>query len=64
MLCFACLRLQFRLNRKLREARRVLLLSIRVVRFAEKWIDQRLVPLVNVLGKLKKRSELCVYVFA
>ena len=60
MLCFVCLRLQFSLNTQLREGRRVLLFSIRVARFAERRTDQRLVSLVNVLGKLKKRFELCV----
>ena len=33
MLCFVCFRLHFSLNRKLREGRRVLLFSIRIVKF-------------------------------
>ena len=63
MLCFVCLRLQFILNRQLREGRGVLLFSIRVARFVERQTDQRLVFLVNVLGKLKKRYEMCVACF-
>ena len=39
MLCFVCLRLQFSLNRKLREGRRVLLFSIMIAKFAERKTD-------------------------
>ena len=60
MLYFVCLRLQFSLNRKLREGRRVPLFSIRIAKFAERRADRCLVPLVYVLEKLKNRSKLCV----
>ena len=39
MLCFVCLRLQFSLNMQLREGRRVLLFSIEIAKFAERWTD-------------------------
>ena len=63
MLCFVCLRLQFSLNKHLREGRRVLLFSIRIAKFTKRRTNRHLVMLVNVLGKLKKRFEGCVACF-